>query len=152
MFRNKLPAEIILGVLCLIVGSVVIGFMTLAFDLFDGNYRERFSYISREKLIFVGISFLGSLISIVCSYGLFKQKRWAVILISLLLLSIMLIAIFTIIGESRFFMRDHAQALILSLVGIGFPLCFLLLFNSTRVFPWLAPRNENIKDDVLDEF
>lgn len=150
MFRNKLSAEVILGVLCLIAGSIIIGFLTLVLDLFDGGYRERFEYMGWEELIFTSIFFLSGLVSIACGYGLFKQKRWAVILMSLIFMGIMFVAAFVIIGESRFFMREPVQTLTSILAGIGLPLCFLLLFNSTLVFPWLAPKTESIETEVLD--
>ncbi|MEL6656410.1 MAG: hypothetical protein AAFR36_08190 [Bacteroidota bacterium] len=150
MFRNKLSAEVILGVLCLIAGSIVLGFLTLVLDLFDGGYRERLEYMGWEELIFTSIFFLSGFVSIACSYGLFRQKRWAVILMSLIFMGIMFVAAFVIIGESRFFVRQPLQALTSALAGIGLPLCMLLLFNSTRVFPWLAPKTGFIETDILD--
>ncbi|MEL7427016.1 MAG: hypothetical protein AAFN81_28745 [Bacteroidota bacterium] len=150
MFRNKLSAEVILGVLCLIAGSIVLGFLALSLNLFNPSYRERYEYMSWEELIFTSIFFLSGFVSIVCSYGLFKQKRWAVVLISLIFIGIMLVAAFVILRERQFLLRKPVQALISIFAGFGLPLCFLLLFNSTRVFPWLAPKTSAIETDILD--
>ncbi|MEL6972386.1 MAG: hypothetical protein AAFZ63_20795 [Bacteroidota bacterium] len=150
MFRNKLSAEVILGVLCLIAGSIILGFLALALDLFNPSYRERYEYMSWEELIFIGLFFLSGVVAIACSYGLFRQKRWAVVLMSLIFIGVMFVAAFVLIGESRFFLRKPVQTLISIFGGFGLPLCFLLLFNSTRIFPWLAPKTSAIETDILD--
>ena len=149
MFRNQLSAEIILGAFCLMVGTILLGFVSMFVD--NGRFEAEFRQLNREEMLIFGSLFLAGVICIVCSYGLFKHKRWAVIFMSLMLLIAILIVAFTIYGEGSFFLRRPLQATITLLSGIGLPLCLLLLFNSTRVFPWLAKLSDGKENDILDE-
>lgn len=139
-----------MALLCLSSGTFLLGFMAAILNIFEMDLSERASYLSWEDWSGLGVLLLIGLGTIICSLGLFRQQRWAVALITLILAVIMLIVMIALLSDLRLFVTDPLDAFCILLGGCGIPFCLILLFNSVQVLPWLSPSSME-EGSILDE-
>lgn len=130
MFRHHIKAEKVLALLCFISGVFLLVFMAVVLHVFDPEFREQSQYLTWEDWSAFGLLALIGVGTIACSFGLYQRQRWAVSIITVILALIILVVVVSVIAELGYWLREPVDAFCLLLAGCGWPICFILLFNS----------------------
>jgi hypothetical protein len=151
MLKHRIPAQVIAAVFCFCIAGIFLGIT--AQILKQPSYGDSFDYShSTEDLLMIAAFSLISITSIVCGVGFLNKRRWAPILMTVLLILGLAFLIVSALAMLDSFLNDPADGMIFFFAAIGFPLVALLFFSSVDIFPWLAKEEKEIHQDIIDHF